>query len=209
MKTSPARGRAGGPGPLLPGGMSLTGLCLWLTVAVALIVAAVPTMASLSSAVAVRSAAYEAATALHRARAYAITRNVHVGVKFRKNGNRYEWALYRDGNGNGVRTAEIARGVDRPLPVVMPWTRRDVLPSILADCRVPDPGNPGSFLDHPEDPIRFGVSDICSFSPVGESSPGSIYLSDGRNRMAVVRVLGRTAKIRVLYWRRGERTWRK
>jgi hypothetical protein len=205
----PVRGRTGGPGPFPTRGMSLVGLTLTMTVAVALIVAAVPTMASLSAAVAVRSAAYEAATALYRARAYAITRNVHVGVKFRKNGNRYEWALYRDGNGNGVRTAEIARGVDRRLPVYVPWDRKDVLPSILADCRVPDPSNPGGYLDHPEDPIRFGVSDICSFSPAGESSPGSIYLSDGRNRMAVVRVLGRTAKIRVLYWRRGERAWRK
>jgi hypothetical protein len=209
VKRSPARGRVGGPGPFAIRGVSLVSLTLALTVAVALIVAATPTMASLSAAVAVRSAAYEAATALHRARAYAIARNVHVGVKFRKNGNRYEWALYGDGNGNGVRTAEIARGVDRRLPVYVPWQRNDVLPSILSDCRVPDPGNPGSYLDHPEDPIRFGVSDICSFSPMGESSPGSIYLSDGRNRMAVVRVLGRTAKIRVLYWRRGERTWRK
>jgi hypothetical protein len=209
VKRSPARGRAIGPGPFRSRGVSLVGLTLALTVAVALIVAATPTMASLSAALAVRSAAYDAATALHRARAYAIARNVHVGVKFRKNGNRYEWTLYADGNRNGVRTADIARGVDRRLPVCVPWERNDVLPSILSDCRVPDPGNPGSYLDHPEDPIRFGVSDICSFSPMGESSPGSIYLSDGRNRMAVVRVLGRTAKIRVLYWRRGERTWRK
>jgi hypothetical protein len=205
----PARGRLRGPGPLPCRGVSVTGLCLTLAVAAAVITAAVPSASNLMAAVAVRSAAYDAATALHRARAYAIARNVHVGVKFRKNGNRYEWALYRDGNGNGVRTTEIVRGIDRPLPVVMPWTRNDVLPSILSDCRVPDPSNPGSYLDHPEDPIRFGASDICSFSPAGESSPGSIYLSDGRNRMAVVRVFGRTAKIRVLTYRRGEKAWRK
>ena len=29
---------------------------------------------------------------------------------------------------------------------------------------------------------------MCSFSPLGESTPGSIYLTDGRSRMAVVRV---------------------
>lgn len=209
MTRVPARSRVRGSGPLPADGVSLPGLTLALAVAVTAILTAAPTMTNLAASVAVRSAAYDAATALHRARAYAIAQNVHVGVKFRKNGNRYEWALYRDGNGNGVRTAEIARGVDRPLGLFLPWTRSDVLPSILRDCRVPDPGNPGSYLDHPEDPIRFGTSDICSFSPVGESSPGSIYLSDGRNRMAVVRVLGRTAKIRVLYWRRGERGWRK
>jgi hypothetical protein len=185
------------------------GLALVLAVAACALAVALPTAANLKESVSIRSAAGEAATALLRARAYALTRNVNVGVKFRRNGDRYEWALYRDGNGNGVRTAEIARGVDRPLGIAIPWSRRDVLPGIFFDCPVPDPGRPGSYLDHPDDPIRFNASDICSFSPVGESTPGSIYLSDGRSRMAVVRVLGRTAKIRVLYWRKGEGSWRK
>jgi Type II transport protein GspH len=187
----------------------VVGLAIALAVAVVGIVAAAPSVTNLQESVAIRSAAGEATTALLRARAYALTRGVHVGVKFRKSGDRYEWALYRDGNGNGVRTAEIARGVDRPLGLAIAWTRGDVRPGIFTDIRVPDPGQPGSYLDRPEDPIRFNTSDICSFSPVGESTPGSIYLSDGRNRMAVVRVLGRTAKIRVLYYRRGETGWRK
>jgi hypothetical protein len=190
-------------------GVSVVGLTLMLAVAAFGFLAMAPSMTNLQESVAIRSAAGEVTTAFWRARAHALTRNVHVGLKFRKNGGGYEWALYRDGNGNGVRTAEIARGVDRPLGLVIPWTRRDVRPGILTGIRVPDPGNPGSYLDRPEDPIRFNSSDICSFSPVGESTPGSIYLSDGRNRMAVVRVLGRTAKVRVLYYRRGEKGWRK
>ena len=209
MSRGPARGRESGSGPSSSSGVSVAGLLIGLAVATLGIVVAAPTVSNLRESVAIRSAAGEATTALWRARAQALTRNLHVGVKFRKNGDRYEWALYRDGNGNGVRTAEIARGVDRPLGLAIPWTRRDVEPGIFKDIRVPDPGNPGSYLDRPEDPIRFNSSDICSFSPVGESTPGSIYLSDGRNRMAVVRVLGRTAKIRVLYYRRGERSWRK
>ena len=55
-------------------------------------------------------------------------RNRNVGLKFRKNGDRYEWALYADGNGNGVRSAEIASGVDESLGVYLPWSRNDVLP---------------------------------------------------------------------------------
>jgi hypothetical protein len=74
---------------------------------------------------------------------------------------------------------------------------------------VPDPGSPGSWLDRLDDPIRFGSSDLCSFSPLGESTPGSVYLWDGRDRMAVVRVFGRSAKVRTLFHYRGERTWRK
>lgn len=209
MRIGPARGRASGSGPFSAAGLSLAGLLIILAAATFAIVAAAPSVASLQESVAIRSAAGEATTALWRARAHALARNVHVGVKFRKNGDSYEWALYRDGNGNGVRTAEIARSVDRPLGLAIPWTRRDIRPDIFKDIRVPDPGNPGSYLDRPEDPIRFNSSDICSFSPAGESTPGSIYLSDGRNRMAVVRVLGRTAKIRVLYYRRGEKGWRK
>jgi hypothetical protein len=129
-------------------------------------------------------------------------------MKFRKNGNRYEWALYVDGNGNGIRTAEIASGIDRPLGIAIPWSRNDVLPGILTGTRVPDPSNPGHTLDRPDDPIRFNLSDICSFSAVGESTPGSVYLWDGHDRMAVVRVFGRTAKIRTLYYRRGEEEWK-
>ena len=34
-----------------------------------------------------------------------------------------------------------------------------------------------------------------------------VYLWDGHDRMAVVRVFGRTAKLRTLYYRRGERGW--
>lgn len=214
MSIGPARGRASGSGPSSPAGISLQGASVvGLTIVLALAtigyLAAAPTVSNLRESVSIRSAAGEATTALWRARAYALSRNVHVGVKFRKNGDRYEWALYRDGNGNGVRTAEIARGVDHSLGLAIPWVRPDVKPGIFTDIRVPDPGNPGAYLDRPEDPIRFNRSDICSFSPVGESTPGSIYLSDGRNRMAVVRVLGRTAKIRVLYYRRGEKGWRK
>lgn len=209
MSIGPAWSRVSGSRPSSAAGFSLARLALALAVATFGILAAAPTAANLRESVAIRSAAGEATAALWRARAYALTRNVNVGVKFRKNGDRYEWALYRDGNGNGVRTAEITRGIDKPVGTAIPWQRNDVLPGIFADIRVPDPGAPGFYLDHPEDPIRFNSSDICSFSPAGESTPGSIYLSDGRNRMAVVRVLGRTAKIRVLYYRKGERGWRK
>jgi hypothetical protein len=157
--------------------------------------------------VAIRSAVHETTVAFYRARSSAIARNRNVGLKFRLNGPRHEWTLYVDGNGNGVRSSEIASGVDPALGVYVPWSRNDVLPGIMTGIRVPDPGNPGGYLDRIDDPIRFNNSDICSFSGIGESTPGSVYLWDGRNRMAVVRVFGGTARVRVLYYRRGERGW--
>jgi hypothetical protein len=173
----------------------------------AVVAVAAPAVGSLEAAVSGRSAAAEVSAALFRARAYAISSGRYVGLKFQKNGDRCEWALYRDGNGNGIRTSEIASGVDRSLGVSYAWSRNDVRPGILTGNPVPDPGRPGHFLDRLDDPIRFGNSDICSFSPIGESSPGSVYLWDGRDRMAVVRVFDRTAKIRALYYRRGQKEW--
>jgi hypothetical protein len=209
VKIVPARGRCRGPGLSHSAGVSTLELVIGIALASALAAATASGAFQLQSALSVRSAAAELAATFFRARAYALAHGVTVGIKFRRDGGRYEWALYRDGNGNGVRTAEIASGVDRSLGLALVWPRNDVRPGILPGSAVPDPGSPGSRLDRPDDPIRFGSSDICSFTPVGESTPGSVYLWDGRDRMAVVRIFGRSAKVRTLYYFRGERSWRK
>jgi len=205
----PARVRASGPGLSFPRGFTSLELVIVLALGAALVTATAAGAFQLQASLAIRSAAAELAAAFFRARSYALTRGVAVALKFRTDGGRYEWALYRDGNGNGVRTSEIASGVDRSLGLSIPWLRGDVRPGILQDSPVPDPASPGSKLDRLDDPIRFNNSDLCSFSPVGESTPGSVYLWDGRDRMAVVRVFGRTAKIHTLYFVRGEKSWRR
>ena len=203
--TPPARGPLG-PGPFrCDAGVSLFEVLLALTVIGWTLVIATPGVMRLRREVSLRSAVHEASVAFYLARSYAISKNRNVGLKFRKNGDRYEWALYADGNGNGVRTAEIASGVDRYLGLAYPWTRNDVLPGIMTGIRVPDPS--GGYLDRIDDPIRFNNSNICSFSAMGECTPGSIYLWDAHDGMAVLRVFGGTAKLRSLYYRRGERGW--
>jgi hypothetical protein len=205
VTTPPARGPLG-PGPFrCDAGVSLFEVLLALTVIGWTLVIATPGVMRLRREVSLRSAVHEASVAFYLARSYAISKNRNVGLKFRKNGDRYEWALYADGNGNGVRTAEIASGVDRYLGLAYPWTRNDVLPGIMTGIRVPDPS--GGYLDRIDDPIRFNNSNICSFSAMGECTPGSIYLWDAHDGMAVLRVFGGTAKLRSLYYRRGERGW--
>jgi hypothetical protein len=208
VKTSPARGPQG-PGPFRSNaGLSIFELLLGMTTLAGMLAIATPGVMRLREEVSLRSAVHETSVAFYLARSYAISRNRNVGLKFRRNGERWEWALYADGNGNGVRTAEIVSGVDRFLGITYPWTRNDVLPGIMTGTRVPDPGSPGHYLDRPEDPIRFNVSDICSFSAMGESTPGSVYLWNGHDGMAVLRVFGQTAKLRSLYYRRGDREWK-
>ena len=209
MKPSPARGRFGGPGPLSRDA-GLTAVELIGVVAILIAVGAVAGagVSHLRAVVAVRSAAAEVGAVLYRARMFALTQAVNVGVKYRTRNGRTEWALYGDGNGNGVRTAEIAAGIDKPIGVLATWGRDDVRPAIMTGASIPDPDGSGR-LTGIDDPIRFNRSDICSFSAMGESTPGSIYLWDGHDRMAVVRVYGRTGKMRTLYYRRGDRQWTK
>ena len=209
MILPPARSRVRGSGPP-PGraGYSVAEVVAVLAIAGAVAALVAPGVSQLNGAMVMRSSASEVRAVLFEARAFAISRGRYVGVKFRRNANRYEWALYGDGNGNGIRNAEIATGVDPPIGIAIQWSRNDVRPGILTGSRVPDPGDPRKALDRLDDPIRFNSSDICSFSPLGESTPGSIYLWDGRDRMAVVRVFGRTAKVRTLYYRRGGKEWK-
>jgi len=209
IPSRPARGRSRGPGSFLShaAGASLVELLAVLVILSCAAAAAAPAAVHLKAAVSMRSAAAELAVIFQRARALAITRGVNVGLKFRKNGDRWEWTVYRDGNGNGVRSIEIVRGIDRPMGLAYTWMRNDVRPGIIPDAPVPDPGQPGRNLQNPSDPIRFNSSDICSFTPAGESTPGSVYLWDGRDRMAVLRVYGRSAKLRALFYRRGSSRW--
>jgi len=208
VNTTPARGRFGGPGSPPPAaGLSMVELVGVLAILVAIAAAAGTGVGHLRAVVSIRSAAAEVGAALYRARMYAITQSVHVGLKYRIRNGRAVWAIYGDGNGNGVRSAEIASGVDPSIGVLVLWSRDDVRPAIMTGASVPDPDGSGRLSGSPDDPIRFNRSDICSFSPTGESTPGSIYLWDGHDRMAVVRVYGRTGKIRTLYYRRGDRRW--
>ena len=53
--------------------------------------------------------------------------------------------------------------------------------------------------------MRFGDSDILSFSPLGTATPGTFYLA-GDAGQAAVRVTGGSARVRLMVWRGG--AWR-
>src|SRR5437867_557991 len=50
---------------------------------------------------------------LQRARIEAVMRSADVALQVTQNGAGYQFAVYVDGNRNGVRTREIQRGIDR------------------------------------------------------------------------------------------------
>ena len=131
------------------------------------------------------------------------------GLQFRKIGNAWTWREVADGNGNGLRTAEITRGVD---PVL---SQDDALERQVQDVRIGlPPGGPypeappgtGS-LTAGDDPVRFGRSDLVSFSPVGSASSGTLYVTDGRSGLFAIVLYGPTARLRVWRFLPLERRW--
>lgn len=171
----------------------------------------IPPLVNWSSKSRVHSAAAEVVGTLRLARTYAMRHGVPVAVKFDTSSRvgAVFFALFKDEDGDGVRNVDIERGVDRRLTH---WRRLSTFGPRVGfgfppDMRPRDPGSPTHRLDRLDDPIRFNRSDLASFGPLGTSTPGSLYISDGKHLM-VVRVLGLTGRVRVLQWDQPRDRWR-
>ena len=187
-------------------GYSLVEILVVLAIMLSAILLGFPLADGMLAGSRIRSAGSEAMVAFLVARQTALRTGRNTAVHFEPSAGGFRMTLYRDSNGNGVLNSEIAKGVDRPVRSLF-WERGDVRIGILQNVRVPDPSDPSHALTNTTDPIRFNESNLCSFSPIGECTPGSLYLTDGKRRMAVVRVYNRTGRIRVLYFTAGDRGW--
>lgn len=158
--------------------------------------AVVPAFNSIQSGLAVRNALGEIRSILQLARSRAIASSRHTAVRFERDRNRFRYAIYEDGDWDGVRNDDIARRIDRPIV-----TSREVLrgvsrawiglpPHPVADPDSGTPMKPGSSA------IRFNRSMLCSFSPSGSGTSGSVFVTDGGKVTAVIRVFGGTGRIR-------------
>jgi hypothetical protein len=165
---------------------------------------------SLNARLRVDVAAHELAMVLFEARSHARRLSTNVGVKFYPQAGRVAYACFRDGDGDGVRTNDINAGVDPQVtPLRLLAHLRGQLGFGFPPGRPPrDPGDPTRRLDRLTDPVRFNDSDLASFGPLGTSTPGSLYVTDGRRELSVVRLLGWTGKVRVLRWDPDADVWR-
>jgi len=176
-----------------------------------LVAMVLPHVVAAAGGVTVRLAADEVMGALRETRIVGLRLGTYVGVKFRTaDDGGVTYAIYRDGDGDGVRTADIDAGVD-PLvgaPRRLQHFGRSVRFGFPPGPAPRDPGSPGRRLDRLDDPIRFNRSDIASFSPLEGATPGTVYLTDGARRLVAVRVTGRTGRVRILTYDGARETWR-
>jgi len=156
------------------------------------------------------AAAREFALLFHALRWRAVSENRTAGLFFEQTGGVWQWWEVGDGNGNGLRTAEVRDGTDPRSsgPHRVERSHRGVRLGFPAGGPVPAIP-PGRGVISGVDPVRFGRSDLISFSPSGRSSSGTLFLTDGRHRLYGVRLFGNSARVRVWRWDDGEARWRR
>lgn len=137
----------------------------------------------------------------------AISEGTYAGAVITRADAGYSAILYLDGNGNGIRIQDISNGVDLQFrgPVILRRAMGDVEAGYLS---VPVPQIPPrtGFITDLSDPIRFGRSDIISFSPQGDSSSGTIYLAcHSQSEMYALVLYGATARLTL--WKLRSNQW--
>jgi Tfp pilus assembly protein FimT len=144
---------------------------------------------------------------LEQCRLRAINSGVYAGAVVDQQGAAYTVSVYLDGNGNGIRTQDIAEGTDRLVrgPVALQRDQGDVEAGYLEQPVPQLPPKSGLIADT-SDPVKFGRSDIISFSPRGDSSSGTLYLScHSQKEMYALVLYGATARLTL--WRLKSNQW--
>jgi prepilin-type N-terminal cleavage/methylation domain-containing protein len=144
-------------------------------------------------------------TRLYRTRMEAVSRTADAAMRFTMAGGSYGYAVYLDGNHNGVRSRDIQRGLDR---VIQPRERlTDQFPGVDFGTLPNLPPVDGSSTPGMQ-PVRFGSGDTVTFTALGTSTTGSLYIRGRRTAQYVIRVFGQTGKIRILKFDSRLRAWR-
>ena len=175
-----------------------------LVLVTGLLATTAPLTASVIDDARVRQAAGFAATKLRLARHHAVSRAAMTGVVFDRVGGRWTFRICLDGNGNGLRRADVTAGVDPCVDGPFDLEAMFGGTSVAVDPALRGPnGEPGS-----PDAVRFGASDLASFSPLGSSSSGSLLVRSPNGIQFMVRVAGVTGRTRLLRYDAQARVWR-
>ena len=190
-------------------GMSLVEAVLVLAVSTIIIIATVPDFAEFRGAAALRTASSQLKGLLFRCRAYAILNSRATAVVFeQRDDGSWRCFIAVDGDGDGIRTRDIHRLIDPVVGEILHLDGGGAGLGILQNEFVPDPSGRGRLRGDLDDPVRAGRGNIITFTPRSTATPASIYLTDHRARMRVLRVYGGTGRVISRVWRSGWPKWR-
>jgi prepilin-type N-terminal cleavage/methylation domain-containing protein len=181
-------------------GMTLPEAVVSVAILGLLVAVALPALDRMIRRAALRGAALTVIEVLRIAQEDARLLDRERGVKFELFGGEWRYAVYEDGNRDGVRNKDIASGADRLIDGPHPLPRHPTFARIGLVDAIPDPDT-GRPMPIGASAVQFGTSTICSFSVNGDGTPGSIYLTDGReDEAAMVRSSGNGGALRILYY---------
>jgi prepilin-type N-terminal cleavage/methylation domain-containing protein len=186
-----------------PGGFTLIEALFAVAIITTLAGIALPLTARAVDELRTLAAARYLAGRIAHSRVDAIRRSTSVGMRFEPSDPDYVFTPYADGNGNGVRTADILRGVDRPTGV--PRRLGDSFAGVRFGLAPGLPDVDGS-AGGGADGVRIGAVRILTMSPDGTATSGTLYVQ-GRRAQFAVRVLGATGRTRVFKYETGAGTW--
>jgi prepilin-type N-terminal cleavage/methylation domain-containing protein len=149
------------------------------------------------------SAARYLAGRIAASRMDAIRRSRAVALRFQPAAPDYQFAAFVDGNGNGVRSADITAGIDRAVGV--PRQLGTDFANVRFGLEIGRPDVDG-VRNASADGVRIGTSRILTVNPDGTATSGTLYVL-GRRAQYAVRVLGATGRTRVLKYDTGARAW--
>jgi hypothetical protein len=184
-------------------GTSLVELVLALAVVASTMAVVAPATAASVDASHGRHAAVFLATRFRAAHQHAIFASHATAIVFDQFAGRWTLRVCEDENGNGVRRSEITAGRDACTDG--PYDVAAMFPGVAVgvDPSLPGPdGEPGS-----PDAVRFGRSNLASFSPAGSGTAGTIFLRSAAGRQYAVRVSNVTGRTRVLRYDTGVHKW--
>jgi type II secretory pathway pseudopilin PulG len=185
-------------------GYSLLELLVVVTLLIIVCGMAVPIMSSAVDQARTASAARYVAGRLMLNRMDAVKRSTFVALRFEPKDGQYQFRTYVDGNGDGLRAADVSRNIDLPhglseaLDFHFPGVRFGISDGVL-------PVSPDEELNG--DPIRIGRSEFLSFSPLGSATSGTLYIRGRPKHQYAVRILGVTGRVTILRFDFSQRRW--
>lgn len=189
-------------------GITLAELVAVLGIASLVLVVALPAAAYVRDRGRAAAGARYMATRFQAERWKSVAQRNARGLAFERAASGWVFRVVEDGNGNGLRTSEIRRGVDRVVsgPHRLEELVEGVRPGFPPGGPFPKIPPERGLISDTDDPVQFGASDVVSFTPIGSSSSGTLYLTDGREALYGVVLFGPTVRVRV--WRYDPRTGR-
>lgn len=186
-------------------GYSLIEILVVLGIVCAMLTAAVPGLDRATETADAAAAARYLASIVARARLDAARRQRTVSVRFSR-ATPVTFSVVVDGDGDGVNAADIAAGIDTTTRAA------DRLEDHFRRARF-GIGGPLPAIDESrtltgaDDPVRFGVADAITLTPLGTATGGTAYITSRAGVQFALRLSGVTGRTRVMRYDPGRTSW--